>query len=179
MLKNPFNARIPAEPWFCGDYGNFGSDPGGIQTLDLQNRNLTLYSAKLRDLLKVSGAKVIISFEKCKYSRAYFLIKSQPAATKDSTSKYLFSWRDTSARPFIHQELVDKQRFNSHISYIAYSLHCDYGDFLSYQSTSPFQLARHQTIRYWVIQRNNRTLRIHKISLESSIPSQENEHKKI
>ena len=26
------------------------SDPAGIQTLDLQNRNLTLYSAKLRDL---------------------------------------------------------------------------------------------------------------------------------
>ena len=27
------------------------SDPVGIQTQDLQNRNLTLYSAKLRDLL--------------------------------------------------------------------------------------------------------------------------------
>ena len=27
----------------------FPSDPGGIQTHDLQNRNLTLYSAKLRD----------------------------------------------------------------------------------------------------------------------------------
>ena len=26
-------------------------DPGGIQTHDLQNRNLTLYSAKLRDQL--------------------------------------------------------------------------------------------------------------------------------
>ncbi len=26
------------------------SDPVGIQTQDLQNRNLTLYSAKLRDL---------------------------------------------------------------------------------------------------------------------------------
>ena len=26
-------------------------DPVGIQTQDLQNRNLTLYSAKLRDLL--------------------------------------------------------------------------------------------------------------------------------
>ena len=30
--------------------GSFG-DPGGIQTHDLQNRNLTLYSAKLRDPL--------------------------------------------------------------------------------------------------------------------------------
>ena len=28
----------------------FSSDPVGIQTQDLQNRNLTLYSAKLRDL---------------------------------------------------------------------------------------------------------------------------------
>ncbi len=33
------------------------SDPVGIQTQDLQNRNLTLYSAKLRDLLLVSGCK--------------------------------------------------------------------------------------------------------------------------
>ena len=29
------------------------SDPVGIQTQDLQNRNLTLYSAKLRDLIVV------------------------------------------------------------------------------------------------------------------------------
>ena len=28
----------------------FCCDPGGIQTLDLQNRNLTLYTAKLRSL---------------------------------------------------------------------------------------------------------------------------------
>ncbi len=28
---------------------SFGSDSGGIQTHDLQNRNLTLYSAKLRN----------------------------------------------------------------------------------------------------------------------------------
>ena len=28
---------------------NDPSDPGGIQTHDLQNRNLTLYSAKLRN----------------------------------------------------------------------------------------------------------------------------------
>ncbi len=31
-------------PFFC--------DPGGIQTRDLQNRNLTLYSAKLPGLLR-------------------------------------------------------------------------------------------------------------------------------
>ena len=32
---------------------SFCCDPEGIQTLDLQNRNLTLYSAKLRDLCGV------------------------------------------------------------------------------------------------------------------------------
>ena len=31
------------------------SDPVGIQTQDLQNRNLTLYSAKLRDLSERKG----------------------------------------------------------------------------------------------------------------------------
>ena len=31
----------------------FVCDPEGIQTLDLQNRNLTLYSAKLRDLFLI------------------------------------------------------------------------------------------------------------------------------
>ena len=34
----------------------FRCDPVGIQTQDLQNRNLTLYSAKLRDLA-VCGCK--------------------------------------------------------------------------------------------------------------------------
>ena len=34
-----------AEQWLQGK----GGDLGGIQTHDLQNRNLTLYSAKLRD----------------------------------------------------------------------------------------------------------------------------------
>ena len=33
------------------------SDPVGIQTQDLQNRNLTLYSAKLRDQCCKSGGK--------------------------------------------------------------------------------------------------------------------------
>ena len=34
------------------------SDPVGIQTQDLQNRNLTLYSAKLRDRCANASAKV-------------------------------------------------------------------------------------------------------------------------
>ena len=34
------------------------SDPVGIQTQDLQNRNLTLYSAKLRDRCIIADAKV-------------------------------------------------------------------------------------------------------------------------
>ena len=34
------------------------SDPVGIQTQDLQNRNLTLYSAKLRDQCVIADAKV-------------------------------------------------------------------------------------------------------------------------
>ena len=42
------------------------SDPVGIQTQDLQNRNLTLYSAKLRDLLQKLHAKVQISRESAK-----------------------------------------------------------------------------------------------------------------
>ena len=42
-------------------------DPAGIQTQDLQNRNLTLYSAKLRSLVKticskMNNAKVRIFF---------------------------------------------------------------------------------------------------------------------
>ena len=32
-------------------------DPVGIQTQDLQNRNLTLYSAKLRDLYRLQKYK--------------------------------------------------------------------------------------------------------------------------
>ena len=38
-------------------------DSAGIQTLDLQNRNLTLYSAKLRSHLLDCGAKVHIIWE--------------------------------------------------------------------------------------------------------------------
>ena len=41
------------------------SDPVGIQTQDLQNRNLTLYSAKLRDLAQLKAdAKVRLFSEK-------------------------------------------------------------------------------------------------------------------
>ena len=35
-------------------------DLGGIQTLDLQNRNLTLYSAKLRDLFSIRNEELVI-----------------------------------------------------------------------------------------------------------------------
>ena len=34
-------------------------DSGGIQTHDLQNRNLTLYSAKLRNHCDFAGAKLL------------------------------------------------------------------------------------------------------------------------
>ena len=44
------------------------SDSEGIQTLDLQNRNLTLYSAKLRSQLIKSGAKIRHFFQTAKYS---------------------------------------------------------------------------------------------------------------
>ena len=44
-------------------------DSAGIQTQDLQNRNLTLYSAKLRSLVAflLAGAKVRIFFELAKF----------------------------------------------------------------------------------------------------------------
>ena len=41
-------------------------DSVGIQTQDLQNRNLTLYSAKLRDLIHFADAKVIIFYQDSK-----------------------------------------------------------------------------------------------------------------
>ena len=43
------NPIAPRKPLGGGDKRG-RSDPGGIQTHDLQNRNLTLYSAKLRSL---------------------------------------------------------------------------------------------------------------------------------
>ena len=45
------------------------SDLGGIQTRDLQNRNLTLYSAKLRS--HNCDAKLQLSFEMCKIPIIY------------------------------------------------------------------------------------------------------------
>ena len=44
----------------------FLCDPVGIQTQDLQNRNLTLYSAKLRDQIFILTAKVRISEQNAK-----------------------------------------------------------------------------------------------------------------
>ena len=47
-------------------------EPEGIQTLDLQNRNLTLYSAKLRvPLRSFAGAKLHILFYSCKFLMRY------------------------------------------------------------------------------------------------------------
>ena len=44
-------------------------DPVGIQTQDLQNRNLTLYSAKLRDLQICTFAKL--------FAKVHILIDNQ------------------------------------------------------------------------------------------------------
>ena len=45
-----FGSHFILSTWFC-DEKALRSDPDGIQTHDLQNRNLTLYSAKLRSLI--------------------------------------------------------------------------------------------------------------------------------
>ena len=44
------------------DFSMCACDPDGIQTHDLQNRNLTLYSAKLRDLCFFQTRAKIILF---------------------------------------------------------------------------------------------------------------------
>ena len=55
------NPIAPRKPFGGGDTRG-RSDPGGIQTHDLQNRNLTLYSAKLPSLIASScPAKVHFS----------------------------------------------------------------------------------------------------------------------
>ena len=46
-----FGSHFILSTWFC-DEKALRSDPDGIQTHDLQNRNLTLYSAKLRSLVR-------------------------------------------------------------------------------------------------------------------------------
>ena len=55
MLRFPLFASIRGELWQkavkkkgAGKLPCVNGDPDGIQTHDLQNRNLTLYSAKLR-----------------------------------------------------------------------------------------------------------------------------------
>ena len=57
-------------------YDRKESDPVGIQTQDLQNRNLTLYSAKLRDQFFILAAKVYI-FIIMKEFLASFISKRQ------------------------------------------------------------------------------------------------------
>ena len=53
----------PQENPLGGGGARGGCDPGGIQTHDLQNRNLTLYSAKLPSLIaSLCPAKVHFSF---------------------------------------------------------------------------------------------------------------------
>ena len=55
------NPSAPRKPFGGGDTRE-RSDPGGIQTHDLQNRNLTLYSAKLPSLIaSLCPAKVHFS----------------------------------------------------------------------------------------------------------------------
>ena len=55
------NPIAPRKPFGGGDTRE-RSDPGGIQTHDLQNRNLTLYSAKLPSLIaSLCSAKVHFS----------------------------------------------------------------------------------------------------------------------
>ena len=51
------------------------SDSAGIQTLDLQNRNLTLYSAKLRDLKFKCSRKIK---QKKRYSQISVTLFSTP-----------------------------------------------------------------------------------------------------
>ncbi len=41
----------------------FSCDPGGIQTHDLQNRNLMLYSAKLQGQVAIAVAKITINYK--------------------------------------------------------------------------------------------------------------------
>ena len=50
LYRFHYNNRQRSNPLPIGD-------PVGIQTQDLQNRNLTLYSAKLRDLYRLQKYK--------------------------------------------------------------------------------------------------------------------------
>ena len=58
------NKRLAKPQVFC--LSPKSSDPGGIQTHDLQNRNLMLYSAKLQGLittLPIATAKIAIIYK--------------------------------------------------------------------------------------------------------------------
>ena len=49
------------KPFIYGSFSIFSlCDPVGIQTQDLQNRNLTLYSAKLRDLYVIELLQIVV-----------------------------------------------------------------------------------------------------------------------
>ena len=52
LYRFHYNNRQRSNPLPIGD-------PVGIQTQDLQNRNLTLYSAKLRGQSECKGSKII------------------------------------------------------------------------------------------------------------------------
>ena len=54
LTQNPSSCNPVIKKKKLTEFQKIG-DPGGIQTLDLQNRNLTLYSAKLRG--RFSGGK--------------------------------------------------------------------------------------------------------------------------
>ncbi len=60
-------------PFFC--------DPGGIQTRDLQNRNLTLYSAKLPGLLRGKSKHFFLVCHTCS-------TYSSPSATENKTQMF-------------------------------------------------------------------------------------------
>ena len=56
--NSDFLIRNIEKPFVYGSFSIFSvCDPVGIQTQDLQNRNLTLYSAKLRDLCSKKRCK--------------------------------------------------------------------------------------------------------------------------
>ena len=66
---------------FTSSNTSIHGDPAGIQTLDLQNRNLTLYSAKLRGHLRHGGfvhrnalAKVVKGMNLTNCERTFFAL---------------------------------------------------------------------------------------------------------
>ena len=55
--------KTPTENEFSSKSLSFVCDPVGIQTQDLQNRNLTLYSAKLRGHKRCKGKQLICDYQ--------------------------------------------------------------------------------------------------------------------